>query len=119
VDQYVARANINHYLSLLNSGAELSHQNSGTITKLLLAEEDKLGHDLEQLEFAETRAAAGVVPITIKFGNHLLLTLDVTFTLRDGLLRKRKMLQLHRSVHRLCSPRFFRPSSILLSRSHP
>lgn len=42
--------------SLLN-GAYLSSQNSGTITRLLLAEEDKLGHDLEQLEFAEARAA--------------------------------------------------------------
>lgn len=56
MDQYVARANIDHYLSLLNV-ADLSPQNSGTITKLLLAEEDKLSHDLEQLEFAETRAA--------------------------------------------------------------
>jgi hypothetical protein len=56
MDQYVARANIDHYLSLLN-GAYLSSQNSGTITRLLLAEEDKLGHDLEQLEFAEARAA--------------------------------------------------------------
>ena len=56
MDQYVARANIDHYLSLLN-GAYLSSRNSGTVTKLLLAEEDKLGHDLEHLEFAEARAA--------------------------------------------------------------
>ena len=54
--RYVARANIDHYLSLLNV-ADLSPRNSGMITKLLLAEEDRLGHDLEQLEFAETRAA--------------------------------------------------------------
>jgi hypothetical protein len=56
MDQYVARANIDHYLSLLNS-THLSPQNRDTISKLMLAEEDKLGHDLEQLEFAETRAA--------------------------------------------------------------
>lgn len=56
MDRYVARANIDHYLGLLN-GAYLSSQNSGTITRLLLAEEDKLGHDLEHLEFAEARAA--------------------------------------------------------------
>jgi hypothetical protein len=29
------------------------------VTKLLIEEEDKLGHDLEQLEFAENRAADG------------------------------------------------------------
>jgi hypothetical protein len=29
------------------------------ITKLLIEKEDKLGHDLEQLEFAENRAADG------------------------------------------------------------
>jgi hypothetical protein len=56
MDQYVARANIDHYLSLLNT-ADLSSQNRGTIAKLMLAEEDKLSHDLEQLEFAEARAA--------------------------------------------------------------
>ncbi len=55
MDQYVARANIDHYLSLLNT-ADLSSQNRGTIAKLMLAEEDKLSHDLEQLEFAEARA---------------------------------------------------------------
>lgn len=54
--QYVARANIDHYLDLLN-GSGLSARNSGTVTKLLLEEENKLSHDLEQLEFAEVRAA--------------------------------------------------------------
>ena len=56
MDQYIARANIDHYLSLLNT-TDLSPQNRSTIGKLLVAEEDKLSHDLEQLEFAEARAA--------------------------------------------------------------
>ena len=56
--QYVARTNIDHYLTLLN-GSDLAPQNRSTVTKLLIAEEDKLSHDLEHLEFAENRAAAG------------------------------------------------------------
>jgi hypothetical protein len=56
MDSFVARANIDHYLNLLNGG-ELSDLNRGTVTKLLVVEEDKLGHDLEQLEFAESRTA--------------------------------------------------------------
>jgi Spy/CpxP family protein refolding chaperone len=56
MDRYVARANIDHYLSLLN-GSDLAPHNRSTITKLLIAEEDKLGRDLEHLEFAEARAA--------------------------------------------------------------
>ncbi|MGX4772813.1 hypothetical protein ACWAUC_23800 [Bradyrhizobium guangdongense] len=57
MNQFVARANIDHYLGLLDGG--LLPQNRSTITKLLIAEEDKLSHDLEQLEFAENRAANG------------------------------------------------------------
>lgn len=56
--QYVGRANIDHYLGLLNGG-DLSPHNRGTITRLLIAEEDKLSHDLEHLEYAERRAASG------------------------------------------------------------
>ncbi len=56
--RYVARANVDHYLSLLNGGDLASH-NRGMITKLLIAEEDKLSHDLEHLDFAETRTANG------------------------------------------------------------
>ncbi|HTO62202.1 MAG TPA: hypothetical protein VMM15_13215 [Bradyrhizobium sp.] len=56
MDRYIGRANIDHYLSLLN-GSDLMPQSRSTITKLLIAEEDKLSHDLEHLEFAETRAA--------------------------------------------------------------
>ena len=55
MNQFVARANIDHYLGLLNGA--LLPQNRSTITKLLIAEEDKLSRDLEQLEFAETKAA--------------------------------------------------------------
>ena len=56
MDGYIARANIDHYITLLNGG-DLTLQNRSTITKLLIAEEDKLSHDLEHLEFAEIRAA--------------------------------------------------------------
>ena len=57
-ERYVARANIDHYLDLLNKH-DVPVTNRSTITKLLIEEEDKLGHDLEQLEFAERRAAMG------------------------------------------------------------
>ena len=50
------KANIDHYLNLLNGG-ELTASNRNTLSKLLIVEEDKLGHDLEQLEFAENKAA--------------------------------------------------------------
>ena len=36
---------------------EIPPETRVTITRLLIEEENKLGHDLEQLEFAETRAA--------------------------------------------------------------
>ena len=57
--RFIARANIDNYISLLNADVLLSPEKRGTIIKLLIAEEDKLSHDLEQLEFAETRAANG------------------------------------------------------------
>jgi len=56
--QFVARENIDHYLRLLNSTG-LGPEKRATVTKLLIEEEDKLAHDIEQLEFAETRAASG------------------------------------------------------------
>ncbi|MBR0709841.1 MULTISPECIES: hypothetical protein [Bradyrhizobium] len=58
MQRYVARANIDHYIGLLNGG-DLPPHNRDTILKLLIAEEDSLGHDLEHLEFAESRAASG------------------------------------------------------------
>jgi len=57
VDSYIAHANIDHYFSLLTS-QNLTDQNRATITKLMVAEEDKLGRDLEHLKFAEIRTAA-------------------------------------------------------------
>ena len=58
MDRFVARANIDHYLGLLND-PDLASEKRATVTKLLIREEDSLSHDLEQLEFAETRAADG------------------------------------------------------------
>ena len=57
--RFVARANIDHYLGILNSDVLLATETRAAIIKLLTAELDKLSHDLEQLEFAETRAANG------------------------------------------------------------
>ena len=56
--RYVARANVDHYLGLLH-GSELTPHNRATVTKLLVAEEDKLAHDLEHLEFVERHTANG------------------------------------------------------------
>lgn len=61
-ERYVARANIDHYLDLL-SKPDVPPANRTTITKLLIAEEDRLGHDLEQVEFAEDRTAMGRVRV--------------------------------------------------------
>ena len=55
--RYIARANIDHYLGLLD--ADLPLERRDVIVKLLIEEEDKLSHDLEPLEFAESRAANG------------------------------------------------------------
>ena len=57
--RFIARANIDNYLSLLDADVLLSSDKRSMIVSLLIAEEDKLSHDLEQLEFAETRAARG------------------------------------------------------------
>ncbi|MGC0326238.1 hypothetical protein ABIG06_006867 [Bradyrhizobium sp. USDA 326] len=56
--RYVARANVDHYIQLLN-GSDLAPHDRSTVTKMLITEEDKLSHDLEHLEFAEHRAANG------------------------------------------------------------
>lgn len=57
--RFVARANVDNYISLLNGDVMLSGEKRSTIMKLLIAEEDTLSHDLEQFEFAETRVANG------------------------------------------------------------
>ena len=56
--RYVARTNIDHFISLLN-GPDLAPEDRSTITRLLIAEQGRLSHDLEHLEFAESRAASG------------------------------------------------------------
>jgi hypothetical protein len=59
VEKYIARANIDHSLTILNAVVILRPDLKDTLTKRLIAEQDKLAHDLEQLEFAESRAARG------------------------------------------------------------
>lgn len=56
--RFVAQSNVDHFIGLLN-GSDLTFENRTNITKLLIAELDKLDHDLEHLEFAERRAASG------------------------------------------------------------
>jgi hypothetical protein len=58
MDSFIARANIDHYIDLLNKN-DLAPKVRATVTKLLIEELDRLAHDVEQLEFAETRAANG------------------------------------------------------------
>jgi hypothetical protein len=60
VDKFIARANIDHYLSLLSDDG-LAPKIRATIIRLLIEEMDKLRGDPEQLEFAEQRAADGRV----------------------------------------------------------
>jgi hypothetical protein len=61
MERFVARANIDNYVSLLNADVLLSPDKKSTVIKLLMVEEDKLSRDLEHLEFAETSAAKGRV----------------------------------------------------------
>ena len=53
---FIARANIDHYLDLLAKD-DIPSNTRSVICKLLVDEENKLSHDLEQLEFAESRMA--------------------------------------------------------------
>jgi hypothetical protein len=55
--KFVAHANIDHYVGLLEM-SDISARNRSMINKLLIEEENKLGRDREHLEFAERRAAA-------------------------------------------------------------
>jgi len=57
MDNYIARANIDHYLELLRND-DTPPERRSVIAKLLIEEENKLSQSLEQLEFAETRLAA-------------------------------------------------------------
>jgi hypothetical protein len=56
VNNFIARANIDHFLELLKDD-DLSVEKRSVICKLLIEEENKLSRDLEQLEFAQSRAA--------------------------------------------------------------
>jgi hypothetical protein len=56
--EFVAKANVDHYLGILN-GSDLTSDNRTNVTRLLIAELNKLSHDLEHLEFAERKAATG------------------------------------------------------------
>ncbi|SFH81206.1 hypothetical protein [Bradyrhizobium sp. Gha] len=56
--RFVAKANVDHYIGLLNR-SDLAPDHRMHVTKLLIEEEDKLSHDLEHLEFAERKAANG------------------------------------------------------------
>jgi hypothetical protein len=57
MNNFIARANIDHYLEMLGRD-DIQSANRTVLCKLLIEEEDKLSHDLEQLQFAESRAAA-------------------------------------------------------------
>lgn len=56
MDQFVARADIDHYLNLLRK-TDASAEDRSAINKLLIKELNKLGRNATQLEFAEARAA--------------------------------------------------------------
>lgn len=56
-DKFIVHANIDRYLDMLKSSDLPAHKKS-MINKLLIEEESKLARDWEQLEFAESRAAA-------------------------------------------------------------
>jgi hypothetical protein len=55
---FIFRANVDRYLELLND-LDLAPEKRAMINKLLIEEEDKLSHDQECLQFAESRAAQG------------------------------------------------------------
>ena len=55
MDNFVARANIDHFLDLLQH--DVLAERMSAINKLLIGEFNRLSRDNEQLEFAESRAA--------------------------------------------------------------
>ncbi len=60
MDGFISRANVDHYLDLLNDG-NLPAEKRATVTKLLIIEEDKLACTQEHLDFAEIHAVKGRV----------------------------------------------------------
>lgn len=59
METYIAHTNIDRYLDLLHSCEALAPANRSALTKLLIKEEDRLSHTLEQLQFAEDRTTNG------------------------------------------------------------
>lgn len=57
MNNFIARSNIDHYLDLLTND-DILPNNRSVICRLLIEEENKLSHNLEQLEFAESRVAS-------------------------------------------------------------
>ncbi|QOZ54658.1 hypothetical protein [Bradyrhizobium sp. CCBAU 53338] len=56
--RFIARANVDHFIGLLN-GNDLTTDKRTGVTGLLIAELDKLAHELENLEFVERKATEG------------------------------------------------------------
>ena len=59
MEKYIARANIDHYIGILNSDILLSPEKRQAVTDLLIAEMAKLDSDPEPVVFAETKVANG------------------------------------------------------------
>lgn len=95
MDSYIAVANIDHYLSILTSQS-LTDSNRATIMKLMIEEEDKLGQDLEHLQFAEIRAARGRDRV-----NHLRKLRDAFPDGSAERIRAEKMLADFEIIHQL------------------
>lgn len=60
--KFIARANIDHYLGILN-GADLSVSDRATVIVLLNAEIDLLSQHTDQISFAEDRHARSRVQV--------------------------------------------------------
>jgi hypothetical protein len=56
MDKFIARANVDHFLDLLDD-QDIPADSRSTINKLLLEEVNKLSPDTEHLEFVEGKAA--------------------------------------------------------------
>ncbi|MBR0733271.1 hypothetical protein G6321_00023835 [Bradyrhizobium barranii subsp. barranii] len=61
--RFIARANVDHYLGILN-GTNLTPQHRSTTMALLIAELDKLSEDAEHLGFAESKLACSRDQVT-------------------------------------------------------
>jgi hypothetical protein len=64
MDQFVARANIDHFLDLLRNN-DLPAERISSINKLLIEEEEKLGQSLEGCQLSPSDR--GPVPLARRF----------------------------------------------------